>query len=534
MTRSTQTGASQSQAIGLQDVLTFLRRGWIMGLFVAILSGGTAYYLTSNAEPVYRASIALIMSQTRSGLGTLDVVTPPQVDPSVYRSALFEGTVISDALMRVTGTRPSEQALTQFLNTVRVTVDSHQLSSVIRVEVDHTDPAYAADIANTIADELMVWDRSRARSILARGATIIERAIADIDTELASDVGAERRAALLALRQQRVQELERATAVNSSALVVGLLEPLRFATPPELPVGPRVVFLSFVATVLGLIAGFGLVLLRDVLDTTVRDRDSVIALTGLPVIAEFGRRRRRERRLSGETASFLRTNLAVATRGSSPRIFVITSIVDTAERDGVAVALAESFARGGSRTLLVDADLRHPATSDWLDVVPSHAAPFEVYLANPGRRYLPVSVAVGSKQTFDFVPSFTSARYPVDILNQGLPYQLDEWKAAYDVIILDSTPVVPFADTLAIAPFATGVILCASVGTSRRGQLAEAVGLLERGEANVLGIVLTNLPSSRTRQRHLRADVPALERQAVDPYKTSVPTTRHPIDTARG
>ena len=530
MTQPARHDASPSRTIGLQDLLRFLRRGLLMGLLTATAAGGAAYFVTSNADAVFRASIALIMSQTRSGLGSLDVVSPPQVDPSVYRSAMLEGNVVSDALMRVTGERPSQQSLTDFLRSLRVSVDSHQLSSVIRVEVDHTDPAYAAEVANTIADELIIWDRNRARSILVRGATIIERAIADIDAELAGDVSTERQVALLALRQQRVEELERTAAASASALVVGLLEPLRFASPPEVPVGPRVVFLTFVATVLGLIFGFGLVFLRDVLDTTVGDRDSVIALTGLPVLAEFGRRGRRARRLSGETASFLRTNLALATRGSSTRLFVITSITDTAERSGVAVALAESFARGGSRTLLIDADLRHPATTDWLDVVPSHAAPFEVYLSNPERRYLPVSVAVGSKQTFDFIPSFTSARHPVDILNQGLPEQLDAWKSTYDVIILDATPVVPYADTLAIAPYATGVVLCASVGRSRRDQLEEAVGLLERGQATQLGIVLTNAPS---RVRHRQEDLSVLERQAVDPYKTSVPTTRHSVDAVR-
>ena len=194
------------------------------------------------------------------------------------------------------------------------------------------------------------------------------------------------------------------------------------------------------------------------------------------------------------------------------------------------MALAESFSRSGKQTLLVDANLRHPATTEWLDVVPSHAAPFEVHLANPEQRYLPVSVAVAGRRTFDFIPSFTSARFPVDLLNQGLPDQLEAWKHGYDVIILDATPVLPFADTLAIAAYATGVAMCASSRTTTREQLREACDSLDRGDARVLGVIITELSPRRARLRARRGDMTAMERQAVDPYRTSVPSTRKPIE----
>ena len=529
-TRDPQPTARTS--IDLQDALAFARRGALLALFLAAVAGGTAYLITSRSEPYYRASIALIASQPGTAFGALDVVSPPPVDPGVYRTALLEGNVVSDALVRLTGQRPSEQALEAFVRTLRVSVENQQVSSVIRLEVQHNDPVFAADVANTIAEELIAWDRERARRTLVRGVTSIERAIAEIDAELAGDVDAARQATLLALRQQRAQELEVATSTNVSALVVGLLEPLRFAAPPERPSGPRVLFTTLIASLLGLVGGYGLILVRTALDTRVNDRDHVMALSGLPVLAEFARRSRRERRLSGETASFLRTNLMLASRGTSPRVLVITSTVDASEKDGVAVALAESFTRGGNRTLLVDADLRHPATTEWLDVVPSHAAPFEVYLANPERRYLPVSVSVATRQTFDFVPSFTSARFPVDLLNQGLPDQLEAWKQTYDVIILDATPVIPFADTLAIAPVATGAVLCVSARSTTRDQLQEACSLLERGQVKTLGIVMTELSPGRAKRRPREDEMSALERQAIDPYKTSVPSSRHPVESS--
>ena len=518
-----------TRTIDLRDVLSFLRRGAVVALFVAVAAGATAYLTATNTAPTYRASIALVASQPGSGFGTLDVVAPPPVDPAVYRTAVMEGSIVGDALLRMDGQRPTERQLALFLRTMRVSVENHLISSVLRIEVDHRDPVYAADAANAISDELIAWDRERARRTLTRGVEEIERAIRQIDAELTGELTADRRAALTSLREQRAQELSAAVSTASSAFVVGLLEPLRIASPPERAIAPRVVFSTVVALFLGLVGGYGLVFVRGALDTRLGDRDAVADLTGLPVLAEFAPRQRGDRRLSAEIASFLRTNLLLATRQAKPRIIVITSPVSEAEKDGVAVALADSFARGGNRTLLVDADLRHPATTAWLDVIPSHAAPFEVYLANPERRYLPVSVAVAQKRTFDFVPSFTSARFPVELLNEGLPAQLEAWRDAYDVIILDATPVIPFADTLAIAPLATGVVVSASGRRTSREQLRESIRSLDRDGVQVLGVVLTERSAPRRPVRE-EGDAAMVEPEAVDSYTTAVPPTRRPVD----
>lgn len=529
-TQRSDTTSDPARTIDLRGVLTFLRRGLLLALLVAAAAGSTAYVVTTNTAPTYRATIALVGSQPGSGFGTLDVVAPPPVDPAVYRSALLEGAVISDALQRLNGRRPSERELELFLRTVRVSVDNQQISSVIRIDIDHRDPVYAAEVANTIAEELIAWDRDRASRTLSRGLDEIERAVRQIDAELTGELSDERRQSLTVLRQQRTQELAQAVAAASSAVVVGLLEPLRMATPPERAIAPRVVFSTLIAVVLGLVTGYGLLFVSGALDMRLGGRDEVLALTGLPVLAEFAPRRRKARRLSAETASFLRTNLLLATRNVKPRVFVITSATSTKEKDGVAVALADSFARGGSRTLLVDADLRHPSTTEWLDVVPNHAAPFEVHLANPERRYLPVSVAVAHRRSFDFVPSFTSARFPVELLNEGLPAQLEAWRESYDVIIFDAPPVITFADTLAIAPMATGVIVSASGRITSRDHVREALRSLDRDSVTVLGLVLTD---RRTSKRTVTQDDDITVEEAVDPYKTTVPPTRRPVDMPR-
>src|SRR5690625_6041889 len=73
---------------------------------------------------------------------------------------------------------------------------------------------------------------------------------------------------------------------------------------------------------------------------------------------------------------------------------------------------------------------------------------------------------------------------------------LDRLAPNYDVVILDSAPVLPVADTLAIAPHTDGIIFAASLLDSDRRSITAALELLQRLGLNLLGIVATNVPES--------------------------------------
>lgn len=462
------TDASSTRTVRGTDLASFLRRGAPLALFVALLAGGIAFIAARNAEPVYRATSTLLSAEP-SGGG--DIVAPPRVAPDAYRTALLEGPVIPDALEAVRGARPGEAEIEEFLRRVEVEVEDQEVSGIVRIGVRDSDPERAALLANTIAEELVAWDRGRVAD--AAGATTVAR-----------------------------------------------LSHLRVAAPPERAVGPRLVFDTFVATVIGLVAGYLLLFVRDSVDRRVRGRDELVDATGLPVLAEFPRRARSTRELAAEAAGFFHTNLLLATGATSPLVLVISSPSSPAEKEGVAVGLAESFARAGRRTLLIDGDLRRPGATEGLDVRTKGSAPFEVHLENPDRRYAPATVAIGGKGTFDFVPSFTSSRYPVELLNKGLADQMGRWREAYEVIVVDSTPVLPFADTLAIAPHCTGLVLCASAEESTRDSIAAALASLRRADVRVLGTVLTGVSASRRLQRSAAGGEAGAGDATHDPYRT--------------
>jgi capsular exopolysaccharide synthesis family protein len=250
------------------------------------------------------------------------------------------------------------------------------------------------------------------------------------------------------------------------------------------------------AFVLGLFLVYGLILLRDALDTRVRDSDDLAKVTGLPVLAEFPRLPGGSRRLPREASSYLRTNVMFATTDAHPAVILVTSPQESEGKSSVALSLAESFARNDHRTLLVDADLRKPVVGREYGLDPRAVTPLRTWLDHPIEPPTPAQVVLGSGTTLDVIPSFEPAPAPTELLGRGFLEALEGWRKEYDVIVIDSAPVLPVADTLTIAPLCTGTLLVASADGTDRRRLKAAVTLLQRIGVRVLGSVATNLPSA--------------------------------------
>ena len=489
------------RTVGLGDFLRVLVRGAPFAAVVTALAVVAAIVLTRSQDPVYSASVAMVATQTAPRYEDIDVVVPPVVDPSVYRTAIYDGGVLRDALERVEGRPLGARELEAASEAVRVTIESHDVSSVVRVFARDSSPQRAARIVNAVADELVAWDRSRARQRLEQSIAALERAIRTIDAELAGEPppDAARQGALASLRAQRVDELGLTRAAAASAVAVALIEPMAAADPPERAVGPRPVLNTAVAIVLGLVAGYGLLLISWMTNPRVGGREDLARFAQRPVLAVFPRRVRGQERLSEEGTSWLRTRLAARRKGEGCQVLVIAGLRSAEDKDGVAVGLAESFARGGDATLLIDADLRAGRATAWLGIAAGRATPYDDAVAgDPARPYAPVSVVVDRDRSFDFLPAPTSVPHPVDRLVRLFDEERERWRAGYDVVIVDAAPLLPHADALAVAADSDGVVLCARRGRTSRADVERALALLAEQGAPVLGTVLTHAgPESR-------------------------------------
>ncbi len=512
--------AASPKTMSFKDLLGFLARGSGVALLLALVAGGSAYLLTSRERPVYQATASLLAAPHASNFGSSNVVAPSPVDPSVYQSALLEGPVVASALATVEGKQPSEAAVRSLRDHMVVSINQKDLSSVITIEIRANDPTFAANVANQIATSLVAWDRARAQRNLQQSIDAIQRSIQTINHELQNPATSQDSLPTLrSLLQRRTGELKAAQSTADSAVFVGLLEPLAVATKPNRAVGPRTMLKTFVAAAFGVALAYLLLFLRWSLDTRLGGADDVAALGAGPLLAVFARRRRGAHRLSGEAANFMRANVLVAAGRELPLAIGVTSPHSDREKSGVALSLAESFARSGYATLLIDADLRRSGATVGLEADPKLSPPLEVHLENPGQRLPTLRVDIGGKRGFDFIPSFTPATYPAELLSASFGARLEGWRGEYDVVVVDAPPLLPYADAVILAPYCDGVVACASQRDTTREQLGEALEMLRQAEVRLLGTVLTG--AARTpRQAAGRAS--PLERQSVDPYKTQV------------
>ena len=472
--------------LSLSDLFGFLRRGLGWALLAAVAGGVLAYALTNRIEPTYRAVATLVASHADPSTRTFGnvLVTAPTLDAQSYRTAILSRAVIDPATAILaadgidTGTRLGEQ--------LRVTTSGSLATTVIRVEVLASQPERAAQIANAVARAAVEWDEARATRSLETIIIALQSQIDGIDVELATPLDENTRDGLLRSRGDLSIQLSSARALRNA--VVGRLEPLEAAVPIHAPVAPRPVRNAATGALLAAVLVYGVRLLRKVLDVRIQTVDDLSAVTGLPILAEFPLSRTRDWRLSREAASYLRSNLMFDLADVDPKIILVAGYGPEHGKTSVAVTLAESFAAQGSKTLLMDADLRRPSIGDAYQLAPDVTVSLRDALMADGVEF--VTEVNGTRETvLDVYPSFAPVPYPAELLSNRLAPLLEHLKDRYDVIVLDSAPLLAVADTLAIAPRASAAVLVVSMEEANRRSVIRALQLLQRANAPVVGLV---------------------------------------------
>ena len=475
--------------ISLADLLRFVRQGLVWALLVGLAAGGLAYVVSGRLEPRYRAEAVVVAAQTSSDTSDLGVtqISAPLLDVAAYREAAMSDTVLERALFSLgqTATPADLEALRQALG---VRNEETRTSGLLYLEVTDNSARRAAELTNALTGALVRWDAERARQNLDRIVRSLERQVAALALPVAPRSQLAGRGQL---RAERQEQLLYARALRDST--TGMLSPLQFATVPSEPVFPRPLLSAALAAVLGAFSIYGFRFLREALDTHLRHSDDLATATGLPVLAEFPKLPTGTRRLPREASSYLRTNVLFATADAHPKVLLVTSSQSSEGKSSVSLSLAESLARDGYKTLLIDADLRKPVIAKEYNLSRAHDS-LRTHLENPHAPLGVARVALSSKHSLDVIPTFEAAPSPTELLGRGFRDCLEGWRGDYDAIVIDSAPLLPVADTLIIAPLCTGTVVAASIEQTDRRQVQASLALLQRVGVRVLGVVATQVP----------------------------------------
>ena len=294
------------------------------------------------------------------------------------------------------------------------------------------------------------------------------------------------------------------------------------ARPSLTPVYPNIKRNLWLAFFISTVLAIGAVMLLDSLDSTLRDPEEASRFLGadvigtlpldrnlspLPKVAEIetaasmagsennGRGKRYYRSISGfeEAVRTIRNTILLSDFEQRLRSIVLTSAESGEGKTTTAVYLAIANAAHGKRTLLVDADLRRPSIHARFGLAPREG------LSNVLTGELPwqdVVIPVEGRPNLTLLPSGPGSHRAADLIGPRLSELLDEFAKTYDLVILDSPPLLGFAECLQMANAADGVLIVTRAGETRRKAVASVVSTLQRLRANIIGVVLNKVSHS--------------------------------------
>jgi capsular exopolysaccharide synthesis family protein len=197
-------------------------------------------------------------------------------------------------------------------------------------------------------------------------------------------------------------------------------------------------------------------------------------------------------RIFAESIDSTRTILLHAARQNSLRVVMITSAIGGEGKTFLASQLAASLAHAGRRTLLVDADLRKPSVHHVFDT------PAEPGLSNLLARSVSLEAAIHSTST-DRLFVLPAGEVDEDVLRSlargGAKPIFAQLRERFDIIIVDSSPVLPVADALLVGQEADAVVFSILREVSRMPAVQAAWGRLDAVGIRMLGAVVNGVSS---------------------------------------
>jgi tyrosine-protein kinase Etk/Wzc len=440
-------------------------------------------------------------------------------DGSSYRTlrtiastpGISENPVVQQAYAQLEAYQRTRDSLT---NTGAATTnpDVVALNSLIAPAADKMMDAVAAHI-NSLDAQIQALDRMR-----AAGATRITSAPAAESQELELQAQVQ---TVQQMSRQIQDELQRARMAE--AVEGGQVEIVQLAASPGYQINTAKKKKVITGAIVGLLLGCIVAILVDGLNSSVRKRSDVERLLGIPslaviprlpsangaegrvskVLPRIGNGQKKSGKSSdtdlvtvfnarspaAESFRTLRTNLMFSQASQALRMIVVTSASPGEGKTTTASNLAVSFAQQGMRVLLVDCDLRRsrlhrmfqlkrePGFSDLVlgyaeeDEVTHATSTTGLYVICSGK--LPPNPAemLGSEE----------ARRKFTKLMEG-----------YDLIVVDTPPLLAASDAAILATIANGVIVVLRAGSTENAAAQQSVEQLNAVGARIVGAVLND------------------------------------------
>jgi capsular exopolysaccharide synthesis family protein len=290
---------------------------------------------------------------------------------------------------------------------------------------------------------------------------------------------------------QRFRELNASAGITASNVSV-----IDDADPPTAPSSPNPFLNLTIALFLGTLTAAGVVFLKDQLDDRVRVPEEIEEKVGLHLLGVVPDVKdedpiealRDPKSMVSESYNALRSSLLYSTRDGLPQLMLVTSAQASEGKSTTSYAIARGMALVGKRSLIIDGDLRRPSIHH-LSGVSNKVGLSDILV---GEKTAEQAVVPGEVDNFFVLPSGPVPPSPAELLSSPRLLELFQTlRQRFDVIVIDSAPVLGLADSPGLSALADGVLLIIESNRGRGGQLKAAVRRLHLMKPTILGAVLT-------------------------------------------
>lgn len=398
---------------------------------------------------------------------------------------------------------------------------SDQLSR-LNVAKELGDSTEIAAIANDAALSFILADGLGNASFEARFEQVLQRVQLEMDraiaqsaalTQAISELEAEftqQSEDLVTLQQlQREAEASRLiyefflTRFTELSVQEGIHTPdsrlLSIAAIPRTATAPRKPLILVLAAMLGMMLGAGIILLREMQHTGFRTSEQLAAATGHTVLGQIPQIPVRKRMgvieylvdkptsAAAEAVRNLRTSVLLSNVDKPPQVIMVTSSIPGEGKTTASIGLAQNFAGLGKKVLLLEGDIRRRTFSNYFDLkdvkgllsVLSGESTIEDAVQK--NDLLGVDIMIGEKSSTNAADVFSSDKFHAFIT---------QVRELYDIIIIDTPPVLVVPDARVIAQVVDAVLYGVKWDKTSRNQVIEGLRQFEMVNIRVSGLVL--------------------------------------------
>ncbi len=336
----------------------------------------------------------------------------------------------------------------------------------------------------------------------------------------------EKRLKRLPAQELQLIELEREREINAHTygllmeryeevriVEAGRISNIRIIDParsPGFPVSPNKKRNITLGIIVGLIIGFCGAFLVEYIDNSIKTPGDIERYVDLPILGSVPMIRRKNntntilltdlpsRSAFRESFRGIRTNLQLSNPDSPIKTLLVTSPVPEEGKTTVVMNLAFSFSQLGLSTIILDADMRKPAVSKFLKIEGRCLSEFLAV----GDDIQPFILKTDMDNVSVIISKKTPPNPPELLSSDKMKNLLLELKKEFDLIIIDSPPILSCTDAAIIAPVVDSTLIVVRSHKTPRNALIQTRNIMERARAKVAGVVLNMIPSGRGAYRY--------------------------------